>query len=303
MLHADGGTLGERQEQELARFLGWFSIGLGAVEVLAPRWLARTIGIRDERGLLPLFGWREIISGIGILSQRRPTGWLWGRVAGDAMDLAFLASQQMSGRANSTGVALAATAVAGVTLLDLVAAEQHSEHPQARPVAPARRNAIHVYKNITINRPAQELYEFWRRFENLPSFMRHLKSVEMREGNKSHWVAYAPAGATVEWDAEMIDDQAGKCVAWRSIDGAVENSGTVRFQDAPGGRGTEVSVELDYRPPGGVPGAVLAQMFGEEPEFQILEDLRHFKQVMEAGEVCKTEGQPTGRGGRSLLPF
>jgi uncharacterized membrane protein len=302
-IHTDGGTLRERQEQELANFLGWFSLGLGAVEVLAPRALARAIGIRDERGILPLFGWREIATGIGILTQRRPTAWLWGRVAGDAMDLAYLAAQYSSGRANPTGVLLAAAAVAGVTVLDLIAAEQHGEHPRARSVARARRNAIHVYKTVTINRSAQDLYNFWHRFEKLPTFMRHLKSVEMREGKRSHWVAYAPAGQTVEWDAETIDDEPGKRIAWRSTEGGVENSGAVRFQDAPGGRGTEVSVELDYRPPGGVAGAVLAQMFGEEPEFQILEDLRKFKQVMETGEVAKTEGQPTGRGGRSLLPF
>lgn len=302
-IHSDGGSLRERQEQELARFLGWFSIGLGAVEVLAPRMLARTIGIRDERGILPLFGWREIATGIGILSQRRPAGWLWARVAGDAMDLAYLATQQTSGRANATRVALAATAVAGVTVLDLIAAGQHSALPQARPVAPARRNAIHVHKTITINRSAEDLYDFWHQFENFPSFMRHLKSVEMLDDKRSHWVAFAPAGQTIEWDAEIIDDEPGERIAWRSTEGGVEHSGAVRFQDAPGGRGTEVSVELDYRPPGGVAGAVLAQLFGEEPEFQIQEDLRHFKQVMETGEIPKTEGQPTGRGSRSLLPF
>lgn len=297
-----GGSLRERQEQELARFLGWFSIGLGAVEVLAPRALARTIGVRDELGLLPLFGWREIASGIGILSQRRPAGWLWGRVAGDAMDLAFLAGEYISARGRNGNIIAAAAAVAGVTLLDLLAAEQHSAHPKARPVAPARRNSIYVHKTVTINRDATELYNFWQRFENLPSFMRHLKSVEMTDGKRSHWIAYAPMGATVEWDAEVIEDRPGETIAWKTISGAVDHSGSVRFQRAPGGRGTEVSVELDYRPPGGVAGAVLAQLFGEEPEFQIQEDLRHFKQVMETGEIPTTEGQPTGRGGRTLIP-
>jgi uncharacterized membrane protein len=160
---------------------------------------------------------------------------------------------------------------------------------------PAKRG-IKVEKSITINKSPEELYRFWRNFENLPRFMDHLESVQVTGGNRSHWVAKAPAGKTVEWDAEIYNEKENELIAWRSLEGAdVDNAGSVRFQPAPGGRGTEVKVVLKYDPPGGVIGATIAKLFGEEPSQQIEEDLRRFKQVMETGEITTTTGQPSGR--------
>ena len=160
---------------------------------------------------------------------------------------------------------------------------------------PANRG-IKVEKAVTINRSPEELYRFWSNFENLPRFMSHLESVRDTGQGRSHWVAKAPAGTTVEWDAEVFNIKANELIAWRSLEGAdVDSAGSVRFERAPGGRGTEVRVSLKYDPPGGALGAVFARLFGEEPAQQIEEDLRHFKQAMEAGEAPTTKGQPSGR--------
>ncbi|MBD0268867.1 MAG: SRPBCC family protein [Cyanobacteria bacterium Co-bin8] len=155
--------------------------------------------------------------------------------------------------------------------------------------------AIRVEKTVTINRPASELYNFWHNFENLPRFMRHLESVTVLEGNRSHWVSKAPLDNRVEWDAEVVTDEPDHLIAWRSLDGAdIENSGFVRFQPATGNRGTEVKVVMEYSPPGGALTAAIAKLFGEEPEQQIGDELARFKQLMEVGEIATTEGQPRG---------
>jgi uncharacterized membrane protein len=153
-----------------------------------------------------------------------------------------------------------------------------------------------VEKTVTINKPATDLYRIWHNFENLPTFMKHLKSVKVIDNKRSHWIANAPMGASVEWDADIIRDEENKLIAWASVEGAdVDNSGFVRFTPAPGGRGTEVKVVIEYNPPGGAVGAAIAKLFGEEPEQQAGDDLRRFKQLMEAGEIATTEGQPSGR--------
>ena len=154
---------------------------------------------------------------------------------------------------------------------------------------------LHVEKSVTINRPADELYRFWRNFENLPRFMKHLESVRNTGDRTSHWVARAPAGTTVEWDAELTQDQPNQLIAWRSLPNAdVDNAGTVRFEPAGSGRGTVVRVVLDYNPPAGALGAAVAKLFAEEPSQQIEGDLRRFRNIMEAGEIPTTEGQPRG---------
>jgi uncharacterized membrane protein len=154
---------------------------------------------------------------------------------------------------------------------------------------------IHVESSYTIDRPAEELYRFWRDFQNLPRFMSHLKSVQVLDDKKSRWVAKAPAGLSVQWDAQIINEEPNSLIAWKSIGGSdVDNAGSVRFLPAPGGRGTEVRVVVDYIPPAGKVGSILARLFGENPQQQIEEDLRHFKQLMEAGEIPTTEGQPRG---------
>lgn len=154
---------------------------------------------------------------------------------------------------------------------------------------------IHVEQSYTINKPAEELYGFWKNLENLPRFMRHLERVEKLDEKRSHWVAKGPAGMSVEWDAEIINDEPNALIAWRSLEGAtVHNAGSIRFVPAPADRGTEVKVVIDYIPPAGTVGWAVAKLFGREPKQEIREDLRHFKQFIEAGEIPTIEGQPKG---------
>lgn len=156
---------------------------------------------------------------------------------------------------------------------------------------------VHITESFLINKSPEELYAFWRNFENLPQFMSHLKSVTRLDERRSHWVATAPAivGGEVEWDAEITADEPHALIAWRTVEGAdVAHSGRVRFVRALGDRGTAVRVELSYQPPAGKLGRWAAKLFGEEPEQQIRDDLRKFKRLMEIGEVISVEGQPQG---------
>ena len=155
---------------------------------------------------------------------------------------------------------------------------------------------IKVEKTVTIDKPVDELYRFWRDFANLPRFMKHLKHVTVIDEKRSHWIASAPIGNSVEWDAEIVREEENRLIAWASVEGAdVDNSGFVRFQPAPAGRGTEVKVVLEYSPPGGAIAAAAAKLFGEDAEQQIGDDLRRFKQFMETGEIATVEGQSSGR--------
>lgn len=147
----------------------------------------------------------------------------------------------------------------------------------------------------TINAAPEGVYAAWRDFERLPAFMYHLQSVSCRDDRHSHWVVKGPAGTTVEWDAEITEDVPGERIAWRSIAGAaVDNSGVVRFRPAPRRQGTEVYVELEYSPPGRALGAFVLKLFGEEPNQQISDDLRRFKQLVETGEVARSDALPDG---------
>jgi uncharacterized membrane protein len=286
----------ERGAERRGRGLGWFSIGLGLAQIGAPRAVARLIGLKDSeetRNTMFAIGLREITSGIGILSRPRPAAWIWTRVGGDLMDLALLGKALKSDEADRGRVAAATAAVLGVTVLDLWTGQQLSRRggngaePWNRRQSP---RGIEVTEAITINQPRNEVYSFWHDFENFPRFMAHLESVQVVDERRSHWKAKAPAGATVEWDAETVEDRPNELIAWRSLpDSEVPNSGIVRFKDAPGKRGTEVIVELSYEPPGGRLGALIAKLFGEEPSQQVKGDLRRLKQIIELGEIVHSD--------------
>lgn len=187
--------------------------------------------------------------------------------------------------------ALASASVAGVAALGVVGtARKRAADRRHKETSSLRAKAI-----TTIARPAEEVYRAWRNLESLPDFMDHLESVNDIDGRTSHWVAHGPAGTTVEWDAQIVEDVVGEVIAWRSVEGAdVENAGSVRFSPAPKGQGTEVTVELDYAVPGGVLGSSMAKLLGEEPSQQLRDDLRRFKQVVETGEVVRSDGTPEG---------
>lgn len=283
----------EGRDGALAAGLGWFSLGLGMVEIAAPGFLAKTIGVSDNadnRELLRAAGMREIASGVGILTRERQAGWVWSRVGGDIMDLALLGLGFRSSDADTRRLGIAMGAVAGVTALDLVCGRQLSHNAAADPFE-------HITVATTVNRPLAEVYAFWRDLENLPRFMRHVESVTASGANRWHWKVRGPAGTSVEWDAEIAGERQNELLAWRSLAGAeVENSGAVHFRPAPGGRGTEVVVRLHYSPPAGALGSFAAWLGGEHPQQQLREDVRRFKQVMETGEIARTEASESFLG-------
>ncbi|MFP5317076.1 MAG: SRPBCC family protein [Acidimicrobiia bacterium] len=270
--------------QALTRGLGWFSVALGAGQLAAPNAMSRLIGVRSTNGtraVMRAVGVREVTAGV-VLLARRP-GFLWARVAGDAMDLALLGNA-LTSRSDKTRARAAAAAVVGVAALDVAAARRNT-----------RGDAVKARTAITVNAPPQEVYARWRDLDRLPEFMYHLESVTTTGSGRSHWVAKAPGGTTVQWDAEITEDEPGRRLSWRSIEGSeIENSGTVRFLPAPKGQGTEIHVELSYAPPGGAVGAAVAKLFGEEPDQQVADDLRRFKQLVETGEIARSDGSPMG---------
>jgi uncharacterized membrane protein len=153
-----------------------------------------------------------------------------------------------------------------------------------------RHGDVLIGRSVTINKPRQELYAFWREFDNLPKFMHNVRSVSIKNRTHSHWVIEAPGGKTVEWDSKITDDEPGRLIAWESIDGAsVRNSGRVEFLDSPDGRGTVVRVTLTYDPPAGTVGKLIARLFQKEPKVQARQDLRRFKQLMETGEIATAQ--------------
>ncbi len=157
-------------------------------------------------------------------------------------------------------------------------------------------SGIRVDKSVTINRARAEVFAFWRNLENLPSFMQYLRSVTQYGSRRSHWVTQGVAGKSLEWDAEIINEVENELIGWRSLDGgSVDNAGSVRFEDAPGGRGTLVKVSLQYNPPGGAVGAFLAKLMGQDADQQVDSDLKRFKTMLEAGELPTSTGQPSGR--------
>lgn len=281
--------------ERVARGLGWFSIGLGLAELLTPSLVARLCGGRARHtGLIRLYGLREIASGLLIFSGgRRPVRGVWSRVAGDAMDLATLAAAAASSRTNKAGVLFATTNVLAITAVDLMCANELSR--EAGQMTP--EGAVRVKRSITVNRPAAEAYGLWRKFEDLPRFMYHLESVRVSGPTRSHWVSQGPGGKRVEWDAEITEDRPNELIAWRSLPGSdIDNSGVIRFEEKPGARGTIVRVELEYRPPGGMAGRALAALMNRAPEQQVADDLRRFKQILETGEVMRSDATPQGSG-------
>ena len=170
-----------------------------------------------------------------------------------------------------------------------------SPQGKGRNVSVPYELGIRVDATITIDNPREELYRFWRNLENLPRFMKHIESVKEIDNKHSHWVVKAPAHRSVQWKAEIINEVENELIGWRSLPGAdVDNAGSVHFKPAPDGKGTLVRIALQYNPPGGLVGALLARMFGEEPSQQIREDLQRFKRLMETGLIEPADAE-TGK--------
>ena len=254
----DSTSGGDRSAEQLALGLGWFSIALGVAELAAPRTVARLIGVREDEttlGLLRTFGARGLSNGFAILAQPQEAKWLWGRVGGDALDLACLGAALVDDDTQRGRAALATAAVLGVTGLDAWCAQELSR--QSSGSEETARPDPYTTEAITINQPVERVYDAWRNLESI-AFMRGAEITESR-------------------DQEMC--------SWCSPDGTI---GWVRFERAPGARGTEVHVEL--RQKSRPLGQSVVRALGMAPDQQIREDLRRFKQLLEAGEITVSDG-------------
>jgi uncharacterized membrane protein len=296
-------VLHERALERRAVGLGWFSIGLGLADLLAPRQVARLIGADDEdattRAVLMGVGVRELACGVGLLSKSRPAMWAWARLAGDVMDLALLGYVWSTNPVSREQVLGAGGTVLGAAWADAQTAYQLGR-AQVEPLA----DGVLVRQAVTVQRTREDAYAFFRKLENLPSFMWHLESV-VETGDRSRWRARGPMGTSIEWEAEIVEDRPGDCIAWRSLPGAdVANRGRVVFRPESGGQGCEICVELSYDPPAGAIGTSIAQLFGREPSQQVSADLRRLKQVLETGEVLHSDASihPGMHPARPALP-
>jgi uncharacterized membrane protein len=283
----------------LARGLGLASLALGVPQVAAPDRFAEAVGAEPGAGTRDLtvgIGVRELTAAAGLLLRGSSPTFLWSRVAGDVMDLVLLGGALRRGGPGRGRTAAATAAVAGIAALDLVAARRSTRGD----VSSFR--GLELTAAITVAKTPEQVYDFWRGLERLPSFMEHLEQVEWTGEGRTRWTAKAPLGRSVSWEAELTEDVRGEVMAWRSLPGAdVDNSGSVRFTPAPAGRGTELRVHLRYAVPGGRAGATVARLLGEDPHQQVEDDLRRCKQVLETGEVVRSDGTPEGTVARHHL--
>jgi len=239
----------------------------------------RDAHVHSGRNVGDVERWASIVAGTGLalygLTQRNPKG------LGLAVMGGLLARRGAIGHCHV------------YEALDLNTAASSSDTRRAL----GGDRGIRVQETVTVNRPVEDLYRFWRNLDNLPRFMQHLESVERISDTQSRWRAKGPGGAIVQWTAEIINDIPNELIAWRTLDGSdVVSAGSVHF-DAVGrqGRETRLRVRLQYSPPGGKVAANLAKLLRQDPASEIREDLRRFKQLIETGEVATTEGQPRGR--------
>lgn len=149
-----------------------------------------------------------------------------------------------------------------------------------------------VGEKVTIRRPIDEVYRFWRQLDNLPKFLGHLQSVTVKPDGTSHWVANGPAGMSVEWDARIINEVENKIIGWQSLDGSqIATAGSVNFRRS--GANTTVRVRFQYDPPAGKLGAAVAALFGEAPGRSVRDDLARLKSLLETGDVTAPRYSPS----------
>ena len=273
----------QRDGTRLSTALGWFSIGLGTAELVAPRMFAKLIGAADTataHSTLRFFGAREVLAGAMILAGPRRSLPLWNRVLGDALDVGALLLAMRNPEASRTRLAASLASVLGVTALDVLTGIKN-----AKQQSHAREAVI---STITINRPPSEVYAAWRDFEQFPRFMHWLESVKDLGNGLSQWTAKLPIGGTVSWNAVMIEDRPGERISWRATqDAKVPSHGTVSFKPTLDGRGTEIEVEMQYDVPGSRRlGALFAKLATKE---QVNADLKRLRQVLETGEVVRSD--------------
>lgn len=278
-------------DRTLARSLGWFSIALGSLElVAAPR--LRSFFRAGEPTLIRLFGVRENVSGLAILALPDPEPGIWARGAGDALDIVVLASMLKAPGSRKPRVTGALAMVLGITALDVIAVRRLSGRLAASGNGEKR---VSIHRSITIGRPAADLYALWQDPATLPRLLDGAASVTVDADGRQHWKVVLSKVHTVEWTASTIAEDASERIAWSTSDGAdLDARGEVRFQPAPGDWGTEVKLTLEIAPPGGAAALVkpLGGLVGRLGASQVL---HRFKSLAETGEIPTLSGQPAAR--------
>lgn len=278
-------TQARTSSQQLANGLGWFSVGLGLAELVTPNIVAKIAGVSGDsktNKILRFYGARELAAGIGILSGVGRPAWLWARVAGDAVDLSSL-GKAMASSENNRALAIASTiAVTGVTVADVCCAMQLTNQQNGEETS---KRSAPIVTSVIIDRSPSEVYAFWRDFTRLPEIVDRLESVQALEGGRSHWKLAVGMGRTLEWDAQTTADEPNSRIAWESQSSSTPHSGEVCFEEATGRRGTKVTVRI--RPHG--LGPTLSKLVGFAPEQQVRIALGNLKQLLETGEIAKSD--------------
>ena len=276
----------------LARNLGWFSLGLGLAQLLAPRQVARLVGVDDDsetEAVMRLVGLREIGSGVGLLMQAKPTPWLWARVGGDAMDLMLLSRALQSPESHRGRVLLATAAVLGIAAADTMTSMRMAGEPE-EPYLARQQRPIRVTAAVTINAPVSEIYSWWEGFRQLPQFMQDAASIEMTDAGTTRWTFALPGGQNVAMDIELMESRPNEEISWRTGQGSpLSGSGQVRFRTAPVGRGTEVIFNAEFNPPGGELGKTVGGILTRTLGAKLSNDLRRLKQLIELGEIVRSD--------------
>lgn len=279
--------------EKLVKGLGAASFGLGLSEVLGAGKVAEMAGIdnsRRARAVIRVLGLREL--GHAAALTFGPRQLVWTRVAGDGIDLALLRKGMTQGNGSRRRGTVSTAGLAAIAAADIYASWRTTRNGGGRHAhAPSRRV---LRASTTVRRTPDEVYRFWRDLENLPSFMGHLQQVTAQSDDRSHWVANAPIGQPVQWDARITEDVPNERIAWTSLPGGLENAGSVVFTPTPDASATEIRVTISYHIPAAALGKVVATLLGESPEQQVNDDLRRLKQILETGEIVRSDGSPEG---------
>jgi uncharacterized membrane protein len=267
----------------LAKALGWFSVGLGMTQLLAPRALGRAIGVGEHPVLFPLLGLRELGSGVAILQGSQTKLALQARVLGDVMDLALLGGALASPRSHAGRVAAATSAVLGVTALDVLCAIQLARRTGSSAQEPgAGTERVRVTKSIEVGRSARELYSVLRKLENLPRLLGHVESVREIGPTRSQWIARGPVGERFEWTAETTTEVEGELLAWQSLPGGdLISQGFIDIKPLANDCSMLV-VHLEYAPAHESGDRSPAALFAPTPDHALEADLRSWKRQVEA---------------------
>lgn len=286
---ANGAGDAEHSSAPLARALGVASLGLGLTQIVAPRAVARFIGIDEHdrsRAILRTIGVRELASGIATDPRPEPGGW----VGGNALDLALLFAAMGWPGADRKRVNAAMAAVLGITAADAISAARLAMRDGPTEESQAEPEDVPVTAAITVGAPLGQVFQAWEGFQNIPRFMGDFAEVEIHDTRTSRWSATLPAGMTLEWDVAITESTPNEVIAWRAGEGSpIDASGQIRFRPAPRDQGTEVLFSAAFRPPGGELGRKIGGLFAEGIATKIQNDLRRFKQLMELGEIVVSD--------------